>query len=69
MTQATDTFEYELDEKDPNKGMWVIVGVILLIVAAFVFLRTQPTAIASSDELAARLSDGQPKVLEFYSNY
>lgn len=69
MTQSADTFEYDLDEKDPNRGLWVIAGVILLIIAAFVFLRTQPTPIASSEALTARLTDGQPKVLEFYSNY
>lgn len=49
---------------------WLLVTVILVLVAAFVLLRTSPTAgIDSVETLDATLSAGQPVVLEFYSNF
>lgn len=63
------SFDYELDAKDPNKGLWVILGLIVLIIGAFVFLRTTPSNIGSAGELSTLLTNGQPKVLEFYSNF
>ena len=63
------TFEYELETKDPNTGLWVLVGLILLIIGAFIFLRTEPSHIGGSAELSALLANGQPKVIEFYSNF
>lgn len=66
---TTGSFEYELEAKDPNTGLWVLVGLILLIIGAFIFLRSEPSHIGGTAELSAMLSDGQPKVLEFYSNF
>jgi hypothetical protein len=49
---------------------WMLVTVILVIVAAFVFLRSSPTAgIDSVETLDASLTTGQPVVLDFYSNF
>jgi hypothetical protein len=44
------------------------IAVILLIVAAFVFLRTEPSAVGSFGELRAMLVGGKPTIIEFYSN-
>lgn len=70
MSQSStpSSFEYEHDTPDPSKGHWLIVAVIIAIVGAFIFLRTSPTDFSSNNELAALLTNGQPKVLEFYSN-
>lgn len=68
--QSTElSSDYELDSEDPSKGLWVLLGIIVLIIGAFIFLRTQPSDIGSVDELTATLTDGQPKVIEFYSNF
>jgi hypothetical protein len=71
MSQPSDksTFAYELNAAEPGKGLWVIVGIIILIIGAFIFLRTEPSAIGDANELTLRLTDGRPKVIEFYSNY
>lgn len=66
---AQTASEYEINTPDPNRGLWLLVGVIVLIVGAFIFLRTEPSDIGSADALASTLTDGQPKVLEFYSNF
>jgi hypothetical protein len=63
------SFDYEHNSADPGKGLWVVVGIIILIVGAFVFLRTEPSNINNANELALALTDGQPKVIEFYSNF
>ncbi|MCB0191545.1 MAG: hypothetical protein KDJ65_06330 [Anaerolineae bacterium] len=71
MSKQSDTssFDYEHNSDDPGKGLWVVVGIIILIMGAFIFLRTEPSNIRNADELAKTLTDGQPKVLEFYSNF
>ena len=49
---------------------WMLITVILVIVAAFVFLRSSPTeGIDSVNALDATLTAGQPIVLDFYSNF
>lgn len=49
---------------------WFLVTIILVLLAAFVFLRTSPTAgVDSVETLDASLTAGQPVVLEFYSNF
>lgn len=48
-----------------------ITLMILLLVAfilAHLLLETRPTPLASVEELNARLTDGQPTIVEFYSN-
>ena len=63
------TFDYEFDSEEPGKGLWIILGVIVVIIGGFVFLRTEPSDIQNGDQLALILNDGQPKVIEFYSNF
>ena len=42
--------------------------VLSAIVLAFILLRTTGDNVASMDEFEARISAGQPVVIEFYSN-
>jgi hypothetical protein len=65
----TSSFDYEHNSDDPDKGLWIVVGIIILIIGAFIFLRTEPSNINNANELALTLTDGQPKVIEFYSNF
>ena len=44
------------------------LAVLLLIAAAFIFLRTEPSAIASLGELESAVASGRPAIIEFYSN-
>lgn len=67
--QSVNELSDELDSGDPVKGIWILLGVIVLIIGAFIFLRTEPSDISNVDELTAILTDGQPKVIEFYSNF
>ena len=49
---------------------WMLVTVILVLVGAFVFLRSRPTAgIDSVESLDASLTAGQPVIVDFYSNF
>ena len=49
---------------------WMLVTVILVIVGAFVFLRSSPTeGVESLDDLKATVTTGRPVVLDFYSNF
>jgi preprotein translocase subunit YajC len=47
---------------------WMTLLVLAGIVTAFIVLRSQPTAIGSSQEFMASLKQGQPTIVEFYSN-
>jgi hypothetical protein len=47
---------------------WLFLLVIGAILGAFLFLRTTPSNIASVVEADAILQDGQPTLVEFYSN-
>ncbi|GIK37031.1 MAG: hypothetical protein BroJett011_08640 [Chloroflexota bacterium] len=67
--QSVNELSDELDSGDPVKGIWILLGVIVLIIGAFIFLRSEPSDISSVDELTVMLTDGQPKVIEFYSNF
>jgi hypothetical protein len=42
--------------------------VLLGLVGAFILFRTKGTAVASVDELDAMLANGQPVIVEFFSN-
>ncbi len=46
----------------------LFIGIILALVAAFVFLRTKGAKLASLDEFDALLATGQPVLVEFYGN-
>ena len=47
---------------------WLFLLVLAGIVGGFLFLRTPGTAVASATEVDAILHDGQPTLVEFYSN-
>jgi hypothetical protein len=48
---------------------WVGLAILLALVAVFVLLRSPATRVASEEELDALLTDGTPKVVEFYSDF
>jgi hypothetical protein len=48
-----------------NRGTLAFLG---LLIAAFLFLRSRPTKIDSLEGLEAMVGNGQPAILEFYSN-
>ena len=48
---------------------WMGLAFLGVLVAAFVLLRSPATRVASMQELDAMLSDGEPKVVEFYSDF
>lgn len=48
-----------------NRGTLAFIG---LLMAAFLLLRTRPTQVDSLAELEAMVGNGQPAILEFYSN-
>lgn len=47
---------------------WLFLLVLGGIVVAFMFLRTPASAVGSLAEVDAILQDGQPTLVEFYSN-
>jgi len=47
---------------------WLLVLFLALLASPFIFLRSTPTDFNSITELDGVLADGQPVVLEFYSN-
>jgi hypothetical protein len=47
---------------------WLFLLVVSLVVGVFLVLRTPSSDIASSAELEGVLADGQPTLVEFYSN-
>ena len=47
---------------------WLFLLVIGGIVGAFLFFRTPASAVGSVAEVAAILQDGQPTLVEFYTN-
>ena len=47
---------------------WLALALIAALVAAFLFLRSPATRVASAQVLDALLADGTPKVVEFYSD-
>jgi hypothetical protein len=48
---------------------WLFLLFLAVIAAAFFFLRSSPTDLANASEFDAILANGQPAVVEFYSNY
>ena len=51
------------------KGNWFLFFYLILIVGAFVLLRSKPSNVDSLEELSGVLTTGQPTVIEFYSNF
>jgi hypothetical protein len=50
------------------RGNWLFILLVGGIVAAFMVLRTPASAVGSVDEVDVLLHDGQPTLVEFYSN-
>ena len=50
------------------KENWLFLLVIVLLAGGFLFLRTPASAVESVGDVDAILVDGQPTMLEFYSN-
>ena len=50
------------------KENWLFLLVIGAMVGGFLFLRTPASAVSSVGEVDALLVDGQPTLVEFYSN-
>lgn len=48
---------------------WLGLLILGALAAAFIFLRSPATRVASMQELDALLADGAPKVVEFYSDF
>jgi hypothetical protein len=49
---------------------WLLLTIVVGLVLAFGLLRTQPTpGLNSAQDLDGVLAEGQPVVLEFYSNF
>ena len=44
------------------------IALLGLMGLGFIFLRTEPTDLGSWEELERILHDGQPAIVEFYSN-
>jgi hypothetical protein len=47
---------------------WLFLLIVGAIAVAFLALRTSPTPLQSMDEVQAILEDGQPTLVEFYTN-
>jgi hypothetical protein len=47
---------------------WLFLLIIAGIIGVFVFFRTPASAVGSVAEVDAILQDGQPAIVEFYSN-
>jgi hypothetical protein len=48
---------------------WLLLTVIAVFAGAFIFLRSPATAMPSLQALDAELTDGTPKIIEFYSDF
>jgi hypothetical protein len=47
---------------------WLLLLIVGLLAVGFMVLRTPASAVASTAEVDAILQDGQPTLVEFYSN-
>jgi len=48
---------------------WLLLLFVVAIAAAFILLRSSPTALADEAAFDAAIANGQPTIVEFYSNY
>jgi hypothetical protein len=67
--------ERPLEQPDPVTRMFGCIGknflvgiIILVLVVAYIMLRTLDSGLASLPELDKAIAGGQPTLLEFYSN-
>lgn len=54
--------------RDFMRENWLFLLFLAVIASALVFLRSSPTDLADESEFDAILVNGQPAVVEFYSN-
>lgn len=48
---------------------WLSLAFLAVLVAAFLLLRSSPTDLAGAAELDSILTNGEPAIVEFYSNF
>jgi hypothetical protein len=48
---------------------WLSLAFLVLVAAAFLLLRSNPTELADTAEFDSILANGEPTIVEFYSNY
>ena len=48
---------------------WIPILLLVLVLGAFLFLRTKASSIDETSELSTVLHDGKPTIIEFYSNF
>lgn len=63
-TEVTDKSKWRIFWEEN----WLVILVVLVLAGLYLFLRTPGDAFASVEEVEARLREGQPTVIEFYSN-
>jgi hypothetical protein len=51
------------------RGNWVVALTFLALVVVFLYLRTTPTPLSSTQDFEAMTQGGQPVLVEFYSNF
>jgi hypothetical protein len=51
------------------RSNWLLALLFAGLAGAFIFLRSQPSDVSDGAELNGLLTDGQPTVIEFYSNF
>lgn len=47
---------------------WLVILVIVVMVSGYLLLRTPSDGVASTEAFDAKVSDGTPTLVEFYSN-
>jgi hypothetical protein len=74
-SELTDPGERPPEQPDPVTRMFGCIGknflvviILLVLVVAYILLRTPDSGLASLPELDKAIADGQPTLLEFYSN-
>jgi hypothetical protein len=60
--------DWERIVRDFLSGNWLVILVVGVILAAFIFLRTPADKFASTGEFDTLVRSGAPTVVEFFSN-
>lgn len=63
MLQAMTRMRISLQEN------WLFFLALVALIGAFLFLRTPQSVVASVAEVEAIVQNGQPTLIEFYSNF
>jgi hypothetical protein len=54
---------------DLIKNNWLLLAFLVVLVGAFLLLRSTPSDVQSIEDLNRQLTAGRPTVLAFYSNF